>query len=131
MEAMKAALFAVIIIMLFPFGAASQDVPYIDITSPANGSTVSGTTVVEVEAQGYGLENPFLVIQGEQVGMGFPLQDCEYSEPIGGGPEQMYCSYDWDSGSFEGEKVTITAYVDEQSGQIKDSVMVYVSGECA
>ena len=118
-------------ISLASLSAASKDeVPYVNITNPTDGSIVKDIITIKFNAVGKDLTNPSLEINGEQVGTGFPVTDCFTEIEIGTGIEHMYCSYNWNSDSFSGQKVNIVSTVDTSSGVVRDNVMVLVSGEC-
>ena len=127
-----AALLVAALLLSTPLGAASENVlPYVKINQPMNGQTVEGITTIRFLAEGQELHNPSLSIGGETGGIAFPL-NCDISEEIGSnGTQQMYCQYDWNTKSFEGEKATITATVFSGEKVLNDKVGVYVSGERA
>jgi hypothetical protein len=151
MERKKIIQLALIMVLLFPAvtpiswvnASKGPVLPNVEIVTPKDGETVDGRVEIRVEAQGRGLENPFLSIEGENVGTGFQMRDCAISIPIGATAdetsssekpeivppvEHMVCRYKWDTGSFEGQKVRITSSVSDNYGSDKDDVVVRVSG---
>jgi len=129
--------FLIVLVLLFPVyakGIASEDhvLPDIEITNPIDGQTVEGSVDVKVKAVGVGLRSPYLTFEGEGAGTRFIMEDCVHSKPAGeeenGGVESMLCSYVWDTSSFEGQKVAISAEVKDDSGYDSDKVAVRVSG---
>ncbi|MFH1390783.1 MAG: hypothetical protein ABIH20_00545 [Candidatus Diapherotrites archaeon] len=121
----------VLMISLATLSAASKDeVPYVNITNPNDGSTVRDIVTIKFNAVGKDLKNPTLEINGEQVGVGFPVNNCTVEIEIHTGLEHMSCSHEWNSDSFAGQKVNIVSNVDTSSGVVRDNVMVLVSGEC-
>jgi hypothetical protein len=125
-------LLALILVLLFPVHAksASKDpeLPNIEIVNPMNGQTVEGTVKVVVDAEGVGLRNPYLTIEGEHVGTQVVMDDCVSSVEKEGKLERMSCTYKWDTTSFKGEKVRLIAEVKDSTGYDTDEVAVRVSG---
>ncbi|HZX20107.1 MAG TPA: hypothetical protein VFF13_03780 [archaeon] len=120
----------VLLISLSSLSAASEDnVPYVDIANPVDGSTVSNIVAIKFNAVGKALKNPFLAIEGSSVGQEFPVKNCTTSVEDGSNIQYMSCSYDWNSKGFEGQKIRISASVDSSSGTVRDSVGVLVSGK--
>jgi len=155
---MKAAAIAIVIIIFamflltaIPASATSKTpIPYIEIESPEDGSTVGTQETLLVVAEGRGLRDPSFSVQGEHMGFAGPLTNCYYTtadgkeipvtdlqqtaEQIEGyGPiTSMYCKQELNLNSFEGQNIVVSASVYEGIGaQLSDSVGLYVVGDCA
>jgi len=122
-----------LLILLFPVNAesASKDpvLPNVQIVNPQSGQTVEGIVKVMVNAEGVGLKNLYLTIQGEQEGTEVLMEDCVHSKEKDGKLEKMSCTYKWDTISFAGEKVKLTADIKDNTGHDSDEVAVRVSGD--
>lgn len=123
---------------VLPLGALGKTTtPYIEIQEPKDGTTVGTETTLVVVAEGYDLNNPFVTIQGEGIGVEFPLEDCVFSQQVETsdnliyGPEKMYCKTKINLNAFEGEKIKLSVSVRENSGHLVDSVGLFVSGQSA
>ncbi len=142
-----AAIAILLLLSVLPYGAYGEaTAPYIEIIQPRDGQTVGKTTELVVVAEGYGLRDPFVTIQGESgIGVGFPLEGCVYStDPVPvplnegntdssilpPGPTKMYCKTEINLGSFEGERIRLSVSVHEINGILTDSVGLFVSGQC-
>lgn len=119
---------------ILPIAAGKNEVPYIEIVHPEDGSTVEETTTLYVIAEGFGLNNPTLTVKGENYGFHGPLSGCEFIVPANNENEStktetiMKCKSELDLSEFNGEKVIVDVNVDELSGVMTDSVGLYVSG---
>ncbi|MFH1978248.1 MAG: hypothetical protein ABIJ92_02900 [Candidatus Aenigmatarchaeota archaeon] len=121
----------ILLLLIWPSYAASEDaIPYIEIVKPIDGTTVGDTTPLVVEAKGYELLNPKVIVSGEQLATSFPLDNCIYSSSDGNSMIGMYCSTDINLNGFEGEKVEIIVGVTEGESTLTDRVGLFVSGNC-
>ena len=123
---------AILLLTVLPsYAAGETTIPYIEIQSPADGQTVGNTVNLVVVAKGYDLKDPVVSISGEQMGIGFPLNDCIYeASPEEGGLIGMYCNTEIDLGGFEGQNVRLGVTVTENQEALTDSVGLFVSGQC-
>lgn len=140
----------VMLLLILPFCASGEaTIPYIEIDTPADGKTVGENTELMVVAEGYGLRDPYVYINGDNTGEGFPLKGCVYyttgheaiseavsgelntSEPFQYPYIRMKCRTTLDMSSFSGQKVTLKVSVSERNGKLTDSVGLYVSVQCA
>ncbi len=131
---MKYAFVTIILLLaIMPLNALGQDnVPSIEILEPADGSRTGTSTNLVVTATGYELKNADFSImeKGSNVAVGSPLE-CSYVQNMGTGLTYMKCDQEISLKSFAGKNVVLTASVEERdSGRIKDSVELYVSGKC-
>lgn len=106
-----------------------QPIPFLEITQPQNGDNVSGMVPIAFQAKGYELQKPYLTISGDGWGFIAPVGPCEIGHDIETGLETMWCNYDWESSSHEGETINIHATVVTQGEVVNDSVKVLVSGK--
>ena len=121
----------VLMISLASLSAAGKDeVPYVNITNPVSGETVRDVVTIKFQSVGKDLSNPTLAIESGNMGTEFRVKDCFTEIEIRTNLEHMFCSYDWNSDSFAGEKVNIVSTVNTSSGIVRDNVVVLVSGKC-
>ncbi len=108
----------------------------IQVTSPEDRETVSGTIRVAATAKGLDkLDDMFLTLAGEQITGRFQMSQCIESAAMSSeDPKGTYtkytktCWYSWDTSSWRGERVTLTASISDAEGnKDSDSIKVYVS----
>jgi len=155
----KKAILALILLLflLFPAEAesrgpvlwldASKDpvLPDIEITTPRDGETVDGIVKVAIQAEGYKLQRPTVYLLGASHSEDLMVGNCVFEDPViedpvkpivegttvEAPPQRMFCTAVWDTISFAGEKVEITAKVQDIYGHDQDESTVLVSGDQA